>query len=65
MILSFVSTPEKHLQSNHTKIWFFEMRYIKTKYDYFLFRLNSDFGICIKHDETDCVSEQYRKKEWT
>ena len=31
---------------------------------YFLFQLNCDFGFFIKnHDETDCVSEQFRKKK--
>ena len=35
----------------------FEIRYIRTKYVYFLFRLNFDFGFFINHDETDCVSE--------
>ena len=43
---------------------FFEIRYIRTKCVYFLFRLNFDFGFFINHDETDCVSEKYRKKEW-
>ena len=40
IILCFVSTFEKHLQSNQYQDLFFEIRYIRTKYVYFLFRLN-------------------------
>ena len=43
---------------------FFEICHIRTKYIYFLFQLNFDFGFFINHDETDCVSEQFRQKEW-
>ena len=31
--------------------------------EYFLYQLNFDFGFFINHDEIDCVSEQFRKKE--
>ena len=49
----------------NTKICFFEIRHIRTKYVCFLFRLNFNFDFFIKkHDETDCVSEQFCKKEW-
>ena len=49
IILCFVSTLEKHLQSNQFQdLFFFEIRHIKTKYVYFLFRLNFDFGFFIK-----------------
>ena len=64
MMLYFVSTLEKHLQSNQYQDLFFEIRHIRTKYIYFVFRLNFDFGFYKNHDETDCVSEQVGKKEW-
>ena len=40
----FCINPRKHLQSNQYQDLFFEIRHVKTKYVYFLFRLNSDFG---------------------
>ena len=43
-----VSTLEKHLQSNQYQDLFFEIRHMTTKYVYFLFQLNIDFGFCIK-----------------
>ena len=48
IILCFISTFEKHLQSNQYQDLFFEIRHIRTKYVYFLFRLNIDFGFFIK-----------------
>ena len=48
VILCFVSTLEKHLQLNQYQDLFFEIRYIRTKYDYFPFWLNFDFGFFIK-----------------
>ena len=43
---------------------FFEIRHIRTKYVYFLFRLNFDLGFfLIKHEKTDYVSEQFHKKD--
>ena len=39
---------KKHLQSNQYQDLFFEIRSIRTKYVYFLYK---------NHDETDCVSE--------
>ena len=48
IILCFVSTLEKHLQSNQYQDLFFEIRHIRTKYVYFLFRLNLDFDFFIK-----------------
>ena len=48
IILCFVSTLEKHLQLNQYQDLFLEIRYIRTKYVYFLFRLNFDFGFFIK-----------------
>ena len=48
IILCFVSTLEKHLQSNQYLDLFFEIRHIRTKYVFFLFRLNYDFGFFIK-----------------
>ena len=47
LILCFVSTLEKHLQSKkipRSVFFLFEIRHIRTKYVYFLFRLNFDFG---------------------
>ena len=57
IILCVVSTLEKHLQSNQYQDLFFKIRHIRTKYVYFLFRFNFDFGFFIKH-------EQFHKKEW-
>ena len=48
IILCFVSTLEKRLQSNQYQDLFFGIRNIRTKYVYFLFRLNCDFGFFIK-----------------
>ena len=48
IILSFVSTLEEHLQSNQYQDLFLEIRHIRTKYVYFLFRLKFDFGFFIK-----------------
>ena len=48
-MLCFVSTLEKHLQSNQYQDLFFEIRHIRRKFD---------FGLSINnHDETDCVCE--------
>ena len=46
--LVFVSTLEKHLQPNQYQDLFFEIRHTRSKYVYFLFRLNFDFGFFIK-----------------
>ena len=48
IIFCFVLTVEKHLQSNQYQDLFFEICYIRTKYAYFLFWLNFDFGFFIK-----------------
>ena len=48
IILCFVSTLEKHLQSNQYQDLFFEIRHMTTKYIYFLFQLNLDFDFFIK-----------------
>ena len=48
IILCFVSPLEKHLQSNQYQDLFFEIRDRGTKYVYFLFRFNFDFGFFIK-----------------
>ena len=48
IIVCFVSTIEKHLQSNQYPDLIFEIRHIRTKYVYFLFQLNFDFGFFIK-----------------
>ena len=48
MTLCFVLTLEKHLQSNQYPDLVFEIHHIRTKYVYFLFRLNFDFGFFIK-----------------
>ena len=48
IILCFVSTLEKHLQSNQYQDLLFEIRHIRTKYVYLLFRLKFDFGFFIK-----------------
>ena len=40
--------PRKALQSNQYQDLFFEIRHIRTKYNYFLFPLNFDFGFFIK-----------------
>ena len=40
----FLSKLKKHLQSNQYQDLFFEIRHIRIKYFYFLFRLNFDFG---------------------
>ena len=54
--MCFVSTLEKHLQSNQYQDLFFEIHHIRTKFGFrFLYK---------NHDEIDCVSEQFRKKEW-
>ena len=47
-ILCFVLTLEKHLQSNQYQDPFFEIRHIRTKYVYFLFRWNFDIGFFIQ-----------------
>ena len=71
MILCFVSTLEKHLQSNQYQDPFYEIRHVRTKYVYFLFRLHYDFGsftepwrnrLCIwtisqERGDLDCNSE--------
>ena len=48
IILCFVSTLEKHMQSNGFQDLFFEIHHIRTKYVYFLIRLNFDFSFFIK-----------------
>ena len=50
--LVFVSTLENHLQSNQFQDPFFEIRHIRTKYVYFLFRLNFDFSF-FKNQSTE------------
>ena len=47
-LVYFVSTLEKHLQSNQYQDLFFEIRHIRTKYLYFLFQLNFDFRFFIE-----------------
>ena len=46
--LVFCIALEKHLQSNQYQDLFFDIDHMRTKYVYFLFRLNSDFGFFIK-----------------
>ena len=58
--LCFVSTLEKHLQLKQYQDLFFE----RTKYVYFLYQLNLISVSLQNHDETDCVSEQFREKQW-
>ena len=48
IILCFVSTFERHLQLNQYQDLFFEISYIRSKYVYFLFWLNFDFGFFYK-----------------
>ena len=48
LMLCFVSTLEKHLQSNQYQDLFFEISHMTTKYVNFLFQLNVDFGFFIK-----------------
>ena len=48
IILCFVLTLEKHLQSNPYQDLFFEMLHIRAKYVYFVFQFNCDFGFFIK-----------------
>ena len=48
IILCFVVTLQEHLQSNQYQEPFFEILHIRTKYVYFLFQLNFDFGFFIK-----------------
>ena len=48
IILCFVSTREKYLQSHQYQDLFFEIRHIRTNYVYFLFRLTFDVGFFIK-----------------
>ena len=58
--LVFCIDHRKAFQSNQYLDLFFEIRHVRTKYVYFLFRLNLDFDFFKNHDETDCVSEQFR-----
>ena len=44
----FCIDPRKYLQSNQYQDLFFEIRHMRTKYIYFQFRLNFDFGFFIK-----------------
>ena len=62
IILCFVSTLEKHLQSNQYQDLFFEIHHIslRTKFAYYGSILNS--VSLSNRDETDCISEQFRKK---
>ena len=46
--LVFCIDPRKALQSNQYQDQFFEIRHIRTKYVYFLFQFNFDFGFFIK-----------------
>ena len=48
IILCFISTLQRHLQSNQYQDLFFEIRHIRTKHIYFLFRLNFVFGFFYK-----------------
>ena len=65
IILCFVSTLEKYLQSNQYQDLLFDIRHIKKKnICLFSILVKFDFGFFINHDETDCVTEQFRKKEW-
>ena len=51
MILRFVSTLEKHLQSNQYQDLVFEIRHIRTKYTCLFSKkicLNFDFGFFLK-----------------
>ena len=59
IILCFVSTLEKHSQSNQYQDLFFEIRHIKTKYIYILlvYQLNVHFDFLIKPRRNSfCIS---------
>ena len=60
--LCFVSNLEKHLQSNQYQDLFFEIRHIRTQ---FSLSVKLWFRFLYKTmTKQDCVSEQFRKKEW-
>ena len=65
MILFFVSTIDKHLPSNqHTHKICFESVTEEQNTSIFYFIVLIRFIYKKKHDETQSVSEQFRKKNW-
>ena len=61
--LVFCINPRKAFAIKSIPRSVFEIRHLRTKYVYFLFRLNFDFGSIIKPRRNRLCTEQFREKK--